>query len=134
MCYPKRERKYQKTREFHSQHKEKYIVDIMELEYQWLKKLWWTVGLIVISSVIVLVEKVFLKPRRIRTILEKQGIKGPKPSFPFGNVTEMQQIRPQPSASADSTEDWVNSLFPYFQTWKQQYGISNFHSSTLFIF
>ncbi|XP_058761437.1 cytochrome P450 714A2-like [Vicia villosa] len=94
----------------------------MELEYQWLKKLWWTVGLIVISSVVILVEKVILRPRRIRKMLEKQGIKGPKPSFPFGNVTEMQKIRPQRPESADITEDWVYSLFPYFHTWKQQYG------------
>ncbi|CAI8589623.1 unnamed protein product [Vicia faba] len=94
----------------------------MEFEYEWLKKLWWTVGLIVISSVVILVEKVLLRPRRIRKTLEKQGIKGPKPSFPFGNVTEMQQIRPQRPKYADITEEWVYSLFPYFHTWKQQYG------------
>ncbi|KAI5445396.1 hypothetical protein KIW84_013580 [Lathyrus oleraceus] len=94
----------------------------MELEYQWVMgKLWWTVGLIVISSVIILVEKVLLKPRRIRSVIEKQGINGPKPSFPYGNISEMQQIRPQPSASADPYQEWIHSLFPYFQTWKQRY-------------
>lgn len=60
-------------------------------------------------------------------MLEKQSIRGPKPSFPFGNVTEMQQIRPQRPESADITEDWVYSLFPYFHTWKQQYGMPNYH-------
>lgn len=113
-----------------SEHKERESSEIMEFEYQWLssenvmKKLCWTIGLMVITSVIILLEKVWLKPRRIRSVLEKQGIKGPKPSFPFGNVSEMQQLRPQPPASADSSEEWAYSLFPYFHIWKQQFGMS----------
>ncbi|KAJ1407194.1 Cytochrome P450 [Sesbania bispinosa] len=57
-----------------------------------------------------------------REIVLKQGINGPKPSFPFGNISEMQQIHHQPSLSLDALDQWVYSIFPYFHTWKQRYG------------
>jgi hypothetical protein len=113
----------------------------MESEYQWLssgnmmKKLCWTILLVVISSVIILLEKVLLTPRRIRLMLEKQGINGPKPSFLFGNISELRQIHLQSPASADSfNEEWICSLFPHFHTWKQHYGMSNLHFIFLVLF
>lgn len=104
----------------------------MESEYQWLslKNVIWTIWLIVISSVIILVEKVLLKSGRIRLVLEKQGINGPKPTFLFGNLSEIQQIQSQSQShsSANSfNEEWFYSLFPYFHAWKKRYGMSNLH-------
>ncbi|KHN29466.1 Cytokinin hydroxylase [Glycine soja] len=55
-------------------------------------------------------------------MLQKQGINGPKPSFPFGNVSEMQQINQPPSLSLEALDEWAYSLYPYFHTWKQRYG------------
>nr|XP_004488496.1 cytochrome P450 714A2-like [Cicer arietinum] len=94
----------------------------MEISERVMKQLLWTVGVILISSVVILFEKLWWKPRRIRSVLEKQGIKGPKPSFPFGNVSEMQNLQPQPPPNSDVKEAWVYSIFPYFHIWKQRYG------------
>ncbi|KAG5008400.1 hypothetical protein JHK85_026942 [Glycine max] len=54
-------------------------------------------------------------------MLQKQGINGPKPSFPFGNDSEMQQINQPPSLSLEALDEWAYSLYPYFHTWKQRY-------------
>ncbi|KDP21830.1 hypothetical protein JCGZ_00617 [Jatropha curcas] len=72
----------------------------------------------------------WLKPRRIRSMLLKQGIRGPKPRFFYGNTQEMKNIQsnisnthlqPRP-IDAISHSAWVRSMLPYFQQWAQQYG------------
>lgn len=101
----------------------------MAAEGQWqfhpermVKEICWSVLFIVVCSVIILFEKVWLRPQRIRSVLRKQGIRGPKPSFPYGNISEMQRIHHQPPVSVNSLDKWVSSIFPYFHVWKQQYG------------
>lgn len=76
-------------------------------------------------------DAMWLKPRRIRLTLSRQGIRGPKPSFLYGNIQEMQNIQSmlikdqasefhsQPAVSHNS---WVTSIFPYLHLWAQQYG------------
>nr|GFA17662.1 protein FAR1-related sequence 5-like [Tanacetum cinerariifolium] len=69
----------------------------------------------------------------LRKKLERQGIRGPKPSFPHGNVKEMQKIQSAAStmkASRSSYGDFVGDdytcvLFPYFEQWRKQYGESD---------
>lgn len=72
-----------------------------------------------------------MKPQRLRRKLEKQGIRGPKPSFPYGNVGEMQKIQAaaiamKASKSSDGDfvgDDYMSTLFPYFEQWRKQYGM-----------
>ncbi|CAN4085195.1 unnamed protein product [Withania somnifera] len=65
--------------------------------------------------------------QRLRWKLQKQGISGPKPSFLYGNIAEMQKIQ---SASLKTSKnygefvahDYTSSLFPYFEQWRKLYG------------
>ncbi|KAK7340093.1 hypothetical protein VNO77_20787 [Canavalia gladiata] len=104
----------------------------MEGEGQWLiservvKEIWWSMVFIVACSLFILYQKLWLKPQRIRSVLQKQGINGPKPSFPFGNISEMQKPHHQTPVSVHALDDWIPSLFPYFHTWSQLYGKSKF--------
>ncbi|KAF2306581.1 hypothetical protein GH714_019583 [Hevea brasiliensis] len=69
----------------------------------------------------------WVKPRRIRSTLWRQGIRGPKPSFLYGNIQEMKNIQSvlvndQASQPAVSHNTWVKSIFPYLHLWAQKYG------------
>lgn len=64
---------------------------------------------------------------RLRWKLKKQGIYGPKPSFLYGNVAEMQKIQASsPNNNNVYAEcvahDYTSSLFPYFEQWRKIYG------------
>lgn len=112
-----------------------------------VEKLWSVVVLIVMSRVMIRVcDMVWLKPKRIRSTLSKQGIVGPKSSFLYGNVKEMQKITESavtimPSSSSSSSSDvqptishheWLRFTFPYLQIWARRYGrIYMFSTGTL---
>ncbi|PIN18686.1 Cytochrome P450 CYP4/CYP19/CYP26 subfamily [Handroanthus impetiginosus] len=68
----------------------------------------------------------WLNPWLIRRKLRLQGIKGPKPSFLYGNAWEMQKIQASMKKSAENGEfvahDYTSTLFPYFEHWRKQYG------------
>ncbi|VVA14483.1 PREDICTED: cytochrome [Prunus dulcis] len=95
-----------------------------------LAKICWSLVLIGIISVLMrLVKEMWLKPARIRSALWRQGIRGPAPSFIFGNVSEMKKIQSsnininqKPSGVKRVQHNWVPSFFPYLQQWEQQYG------------
>ncbi|XP_054824761.1 cytochrome P450 714A1-like [Prosopis cineraria] len=99
-------------------------------EWAWkrmmMKEMVWSVAAIVVSFMAIIIwQKLWLKPRRIRSILEKQGIRGPTPSFPMGNLSEIKHIQSQFSNLSSSTshpEHWFHSLFPFLQQWRKQYG------------
>ncbi|XP_030925579.1 cytochrome P450 714A1-like isoform X1 [Quercus lobata] len=59
-------------------------------------------------------------------MLWRQGIRGPQPSFPYGNISEMQKIQSSminnTSDGQPVSENWTHSLFPYLQQWRQEYG------------
>lgn len=62
---------------------------------------------------------------RLRWKLKKQGIYGPKPSFLYGNVAEMQKIQaasPNNVYAEFVAHDYTSSLFPYFEQWRKIYG------------
>ncbi|KAL6291248.1 hypothetical protein ACE6H2_008758 [Prunus campanulata] len=69
---------------------------------------------------------VWLKSERLRRKLRVQGIKGPTPSFLYGNLPEMQKIQHQlpntPNHSEFVAHDYTSTLFPYFEHWRKQYG------------
>ncbi|CAL9003080.1 unnamed protein product [Prunus brigantina] len=90
----------------------------------------WSLVFIGTTSVLMrLVKEMWLKPARIRSVLWRQGIRGPAPSFIFGNVSEMKKIQSsnininqKPSGVKRVQHNWVPSFFPYLQQWEQQYG------------
>ncbi|KAK1375677.1 Triterpene C-23 carboxylase [Heracleum sosnowskyi] len=66
-------------------------------------------------------------PRKIRRMLKKQGINGPKPKFLLGNILELKKMKDAVVKHSDSTEPPVLHncgplLLPFFDTWKHQFG------------
>lgn len=68
----------------------------------------------------------WVKTRKQRKLLKNRGIKGPSPSFLFGNVFEMQRIQSMVAKSSSHAEivghDYTSTLFPYFEQWRNEYG------------
>ena len=100
---------------------------------------------VVVGGFILLLVHLFnlliLKPKLLRAKLQRQGIRGPSPSFLFGNITEMNRIQLQlhstPNATSTSTtkehvfefdhpvaiaHNWPSTLFPHLERWRNQYG------------
>ncbi|KAH1073383.1 hypothetical protein J1N35_025711 [Gossypium stocksii] len=74
---------------------------------------------------------VLLKPKKLRLKLQNQGIKGPCPSFLYGNIHEMKRIQLQALSTAksahkdlktDFSHHWFPTLFPYLDKWRNEYG------------
>ncbi|GMN41101.1 hypothetical protein TIFTF001_010316 [Ficus carica] len=72
----------------------------------------------------------WLKSERVRRKLRMQGIKGPTPSFLYGNLPEMQKIQlqtlkasPPNHHSEFVAHDYTSTLFPYFEQWRKEYGL-----------
>ncbi|KAB1225119.1 hypothetical protein CJ030_MR1G017996 [Morella rubra] len=73
-----------------------------------------------------------LKPKLLRAKLQRQGIRGPSPSFLLGNIPEINRLQLRlhsstpPTATEDILEaiahDWPSSLFPHLEQWKNEYG------------
>ncbi|WVZ13653.1 hypothetical protein V8G54_011219 [Vigna mungo] len=66
----------------------------------------------------------WLTPMRIRKMMKKQGVHGPKPSFLIGNITEMTSLV-STAVSQDMktiSHDIVGRILPHFVVWSNQYG------------
>lgn len=71
-----------------------------------------------------LVSCYWLTPRRIKKMMEKQGVGGPKPRFLVGNIMEIGALVSK-STSEDMERidhDIVGRLMPHFVAWSQIYG------------
>ena len=70
----------------------------------------------------------FLTPRRIKKIMEKQGVRGPKPRPLTGNILDVASfISKSTSKEMDRiTHDTVNRLLPHYVAWSKQYGMHVF--------
>ncbi|KAK3035221.1 hypothetical protein RJ639_033855 [Escallonia herrerae] len=66
----------------------------------------------------------WLTPRRIKKIMEKQGVRGPKPRFLVGNILDMASlVTKSTSEDMDSiNHDIVGRLLPHLVTWSKLYG------------
>lgn len=67
-----------------------------------------------------------LKPERLRSVLRKQGIRGPSPSLLLGNISEIRKSQ-STTVKASTNEPPVfhncaATLFPFFEQWRKQYG------------
>ncbi|KAJ4846612.1 hypothetical protein Tsubulata_033259 [Turnera subulata] len=91
---------------------------------------------LVLSSLVVIFSSMFIKvaydtiscyfltPRRIKKIMEKQGVRGPKPRPLTGNILDVAALVSK-STSMDMdhiTHDTVGRLLPHYVAWSKQYG------------
>lgn len=66
----------------------------------------------------------FLTPRRIKKLMERQGITGPNPRLLTGNIIDISKMLSQ-SVSDDCSSihhNIVPRLLPHYVTWSKQYG------------
>lgn len=66
----------------------------------------------------------WLSPRRIKKIMEKQGVRGPKPRPLIGNILDMSSLVSS-STSEDMptiSHDIVARLLPHYLLWSKEYG------------
>ncbi|TVU27263.1 hypothetical protein EJB05_29861 [Eragrostis curvula] len=73
----------------------------------------------------------WLKPERLRQKLRSQGVKGPNPSFLFGNIPEMRRIKKELAKSDQELEagttdsfssNYLATVFPHLLHWSRVYG------------
>ncbi|EXC21096.1 Cytokinin hydroxylase [Morus notabilis] len=87
--------------------------------------------IVVVGLLVHVYNSVWLKSERVRRKLRMQGIKGPPPSFFYGNLPEMQKIIQLHAIKAaapnhDSefvAHDYTSTLFPYLEQWRKEYGL-----------
>ncbi|KAM7277203.1 hypothetical protein ACFE04_019069 [Oxalis oulophora] len=85
---------------------------------------------VILGGLLLLVMHVYnemwLKPQKLRSKLQKQGIRGPSPSFFLGNIPQIKAIKELDQANnkeaASISHDWIPNLFPYLVKWQQEYG------------
>ncbi|KAL6498866.1 hypothetical protein OROHE_026466 [Orobanche hederae] len=96
-----------------------------------------TVFSLVFGGLLVFFLRIFdasiLKPRRLRSKLEKLGFKGPVPSLVYGNIPEMERIillqKPLSAATDEISHDWFASVFPHLERWRNEYGQTFLYST-----
>ncbi|XWS75271.1 hypothetical protein CRYUN_Cryun01aG0071800 [Craigia yunnanensis] len=89
----------------------------------------WVTGLLLgfITLIIRLFDVLILKPGRLRSRLQKQGIQGPPSSFLLGNLQDVKKTRLKWSKFSEDgnqeiTHNCSSMVFPYFDKWREQYG------------
>ena len=80
-----------------------------------------------VSALMKMCEALILKPKRLRSILRKQGIRGPPPSFLLGNIGDMKKMKSSPSKAQQKGEQVIthncsSAIFPFFDEWRKSYG------------
>uniref|UniRef100_A0A0D3GV11 Cytochrome P450 n=1 Tax=Oryza barthii TaxID=65489 RepID=A0A0D3GV11_9ORYZ len=72
----------------------------------------------------------WLAPERLRAHLRRQGIGGPIPSFPYGNLADMRSHAAAAAAGKATGEgrqegaivhDYRQAVFPFYENWRKQY-------------
>ncbi|XP_030962727.1 cytochrome P450 714C2-like [Quercus lobata] len=67
-----------------------------------------------------------VKPKRLRSMLSKQGIDGPAPTLLLGNIREIKKAQSTsvktPTSEAPVSHNCGAVLFPFFDQWRKQYG------------
>uniref|UniRef100_A0A0E0IXG7 Cytochrome P450 n=1 Tax=Oryza nivara TaxID=4536 RepID=A0A0E0IXG7_ORYNI len=65
----------------------------------------------------------WLRAVKIRKKLRRQGIRGPKPTFLYGNTKEIKRIRQELKFSQkQGTNNFISTLFPHFLLCRETYG------------
>ncbi|KAK4593111.1 hypothetical protein RGQ29_017315 [Quercus rubra] len=92
-----------------------------------LLKVTFTIALVgFVSKLIQICDTLILKPKRLRSKLRRQGIRGPPPSFLLGNINDMKKIKSNSSKTPPGeqaiTHNCSSALFPFFELWSKEYG------------
>lgn len=82
---------------------------------------------LVLGFMAYLYNSLVMKPKRIQNILNQQGIQGPPPKILLGNILEIKKSRnaaaaAKASASTPPTVHDTDSVFPFLDPWRKQYG------------
>ncbi|XP_031473021.1 cytochrome P450 714C2 [Nymphaea colorata] len=68
----------------------------------------------------------FVRPLIVRRVLERNGLRGPSPSFPLGNISTMRKLARSTvvhgSPMSLITHDIHPLLFPHFAEWRKAFG------------
>ncbi|KAL1569803.1 cytokinin hydroxylase-like [Salvia divinorum] len=66
----------------------------------------------------------WVSPRRIQKIMEKQGVRGPKPRFLVGNILDTASLLSKSTANDCRSihHDIVSRLLPHYILWSKTYG------------
>ncbi|XP_030489461.2 cytochrome P450 714A1 [Cannabis sativa] len=98
-----------------------------------LRVLYSICGIGVLGFLVHIYNSVWFKSERVRRKLRMQGIKGPTPSFLYGNLPEMQKIQLQTlkaplnhhdcCSESFVEHDYTSTLFPYLEQWRKEYGL-----------
>ncbi|KAH6793836.1 hypothetical protein C2S52_004313 [Perilla frutescens var. hirtella] len=75
-----------------------------------------------------------LRPRRLRSRIVKQGIRGPVPSILYGNIPDIKMItQSQKPLVKNSPEkivhDWFPAVFPHLEQWRNEFGLTFLYST-----
>ncbi|KAA8550471.1 hypothetical protein F0562_002155 [Nyssa sinensis] len=93
-----------------------------------LMKMFISLALVAVFGLLVrLYNSLVAKPEKLRSMLRKQGISGPRPSFLLGNIREIMKARngavdAPPSGETPVYHNCGAALFPFFDQWREQYG------------
>ena len=77
-----------------------------------------------------LYDSLLVKPKKLRSRLQEEGINGHSPSFLLGNIPDMKRIKLKVQAAPKENHnnvvpvanDWPSTNFPYFDQWRKEYG------------
>ena len=80
-----------------------------------------------VTTLMKMCDVLVLKPKRLRSILRKQGIRGPPPSFLIGNIGDMKKIvssasKAQQKGEQAITHNFSSAVFPFLDEWRKSYG------------
>ena len=75
-----------------------------------------------------LFEAVVLKPKKLQSKLQKQGIQGPPSSFLIGNMWEIMKTTSKDSKLTQQgeqviTHNCASVVFPHLDQWRKKYGM-----------
>ena len=69
---------------------------------------------------------IVVKPRKLRSLLRRQGINGPKRSLLLGNIREVKKARiatvKSPAGENPVYHNGAAAVFPFLENWRKKYG------------
>lgn len=83
------------------------------------------VGTVLLAQPAVAIYVLRVSPTAKQRRLENAGLRGPRPSFPLGNIEEMRRKEDGADPAGSSSKishDIHPTAFPYFSRWRESYG------------
>uniref|UniRef100_R7W7F4 Secologanin synthase n=1 Tax=Aegilops tauschii TaxID=37682 RepID=R7W7F4_AEGTA len=78
------------------------------------------------SLAIYLYYTVWVVPQRLLSGFRRQGIGGPRPSFPYGNIADMREAvaaaKSAPRAGGRIVHDYRPAVLPFYDKWRKEHG------------